>query len=653
MKIIHKIDEFLFTLFPELIGGSNDLINNELEKYYTYGPYKPKVGINEDWVTIEIDIPTILAQDADYQRTVALCEQGNYAAAKPILKNLIAQNPTISEYHRILGQIHSDEGNQEEAINCLIDALRWDSKNGWALLMMGNIFAKFKSDVDTAMKYYDQALASNKADHITLANVAYILLQDNKIEQAKKYAYEAQKLKADYPNSSFILSLIAKQENDYHSAFYSIIQVLKHAKAGDELHQNAVKQAFEIVKQLTEVSSGKEIFFAYRSQLEKLGGIEINIFKDDEIKTAAKIEFAERYHREKHLVKYKSSHPAISHLVMHELVHLDFAIQARKEKRNHVFLSTPKNKENFLETIPETTLKLRKMGVEESMQEKFIDGIFDGLNLQCYNTPIDVFIEDFLYQNYPELRPYQFLSLYNLLQEGVEAVTDARVLEIAPENVVSKTKIYSLVNALQFRELFGLNILAQFNASAAELQQAETFYAEFSNIKEKRQPGQEFDVVKNWAKALKMDAFFELQNELSFDNKDKLDDFLTNLLADPFGLEAEDASETAEMEKFQEQNSDSGTDMAIVLFMVDALNHFKNKSPEEIKKTALEIAMLGTTGIDPNKKEYIISSIAGKRFSGNQVLAYYYVSWDLAIPDQVAHLGLSFESEYRLAKTLQ
>jgi hypothetical protein len=26
-----------------------------------------------------------------------------------------------------MGQIHSDEGDQEEAINCLIDALRWDS----------------------------------------------------------------------------------------------------------------------------------------------------------------------------------------------------------------------------------------------------------------------------------------------------------------------------------------------------------------------------------------------------------------------------------------------------------------------------------------------------------------------------------------------
>jgi tetratricopeptide (TPR) repeat protein len=54
-----------------------------------------------------------------------------------------------------MGQILSDEGDQEEAINCLIDALRWDSKNAWALVMMGNIFAKYKNDIPTAMKYYD------------------------------------------------------------------------------------------------------------------------------------------------------------------------------------------------------------------------------------------------------------------------------------------------------------------------------------------------------------------------------------------------------------------------------------------------------------------------------------------------------------------
>jgi hypothetical protein len=58
-------------------------------------------------------------------------------------------------------------------------------------------------------------------------------------------------------------------------------------------------------------------------------------------------------------------------------------------------------------------------------------------------------------------------------------------------------------------------------------------------------------------------------------------------------------------------------------------------------------------GIDPNKKDYIIASITGKRFSGNQVLAYYYTSWSLAMPEQVQHLGLDFTKEYEMAKKLK
>jgi hypothetical protein len=71
------------------------------------------------------------------------------------------------------------------------------------------------------MKYYDQAIVANTADHITLVNIAYLLFQENKLEDAKKIAYETLKLNDKYPNAHFILSLIAQSENDLYSAFYS------------------------------------------------------------------------------------------------------------------------------------------------------------------------------------------------------------------------------------------------------------------------------------------------------------------------------------------------------------------------------------------------------------------------------------------------
>jgi len=655
MQIIHKIDGFLFTIFPKIVrGGGNSLLINELKKYYTFGPFSPKVSITEDWVTIEIDTSTILAQDADYRKTVALCERGNYQEAKPILQNLIANNPTNSEFHRIMGQILSDEGQQDEAINCLIDALRWDSRNHWALLMMGNIQAKFLKDVPTALKYYDQALLVNPTDYISLSNVAYLLFQENKLEEAKKYAWDSCKISDSYPNTAFILALIAEKENDLHSAFYSCIECLKRSKSIDELYQNAFRKAFDIANKIAGDFDGKKIFFKYRSQLEAEGGTEIDIYADDEIKTAAKVEIAERYNRNKHIVKYKSTYPAVEHLVMHELVHLDFVNQARKENLNQVFISTQQNKNNFIETILPAINNLKSKIQDPSTIDFFIESIFSGLNLQTYNTPIDVFIEDFLYKEYAELRPYQLLSLFGMLQDAIKAVTDERILDIAPQSVISKTRTFSLVNAMQFKELFGIDTIQEFKPTSAELKLAETFYKEFIEYREDRKPGEEYELVKHWAQDLGLDTFFELESEAKFESKSNIDDFVTKLQQDPFGLEEpEDPFQKREMEKFQKHQEEIGTNMAIVMFMVEALKHFKEKEAADIKQAAFEIAMLGTQGIDPNKKDYIISSINNKRFSGNQVLAFYYVSWALAMPEQVQHLGLEFGKEFEMAKKIQ
>ncbi|MBK7640806.1 MAG: hypothetical protein IPJ22_12430 [Bacteroidetes bacterium] len=73
---------------------------------------------------------------------------------------------------------------------------------------------------------------------------------------------------------------------------------------------------------------------------------------------------------------------------------------------------------------------------------------------------------------------------------------------------------------------------------------------------------------------------------------------------------------------------------------------------EEIKKIAIEIAMQGTQGYRPDKNDYRINSIKGKTFSGYHILAYYYVSWALALPQQLPELQLPYDKEYEMAKQM-
>jgi Tfp pilus assembly protein PilF len=653
MVIIHKIDNFLLEIFPELIGGGKSLIINTLENYYTFASIKPRVSINDDFVKIEIDTSSILAQEIDFQKVVSFCEKRKYSEAKPILKKLIEKNPTNSEYHRIMGQILSDEGDQEEAINCLIDALRWDSKNGWALLMMGNIFAKFKEDVPTAMKYYDQALIANPKDNITINNIGANLMQQGKLEEAKKYFYEALKINDQYANTHFALGMIAEMEADLQSAFYSTIQSIKLNKSKDVLYQNSVRQVFEISKKIIATDTGKKIFREYRHKLEFDGDRKIDIIQDEEIPTAAKFEFAENYNRETHIVKYKPSYPAVEHLIMHELVHLDFVIDARKGELNQLFISTQSHKTEFIKGLEPTIKKFSKLGISDKSISDYCSNLFEGMNRQIFNTPIDLFIENFLYNEFAQLRPFQFLSLYNMLQEGLQAVTDKKIVELSPKDIISKSKIYNLVNAIQFKELFGFDFIKDFNATPAEMKLATDFYDEYLQYKDDKELAEEYELVLHWAEDLKLDKNFELVNEKEFRTKrTNIDNLLSSIEKDPYDLETKDPYKEREMEKFQKSQQSIGTNMAVVMFMVDALQFFEGISKEEIKKMALEIAMQGTQGYRPDKEDYKISSIKGKTFSGYHILAYYYVSWALAIPEMLSQLQLPYDDEYKLALTM-
>lgn len=552
-----------------------------------------------------------------------------------------------------MGQILSDEGDQDEAINYLIDALRWNSKNAWALLMMGNVFAKFKEDIPTAMKYYDQALIANPNDNIAINNIGANLMQQGKLSEAKKYFNEALKINSNYPNTHFALGMIAETENDFYKAFESTIQAIRFNKNKDILYQNSVRQAFEIAKKVISKGNSEKIFVEYRHKLEFDGDTEIDIIEDMAIPTAAKIEFAENYERSKHIVRYKPKYPAVEHLIMHELVHLDFVIDARKAGLNQLFISNQQHKTNFIKQLESIIQKFHKMGISEQAIANYCSGLFDGMNRQVFNAPIDLFIEDFLYNNYAALRPAQFLSLYSLIQEGIKATTDKQIVELSPKDILSKSKIYNLVNALQYKNLFGIDLIKDFQATTIELKQAQDFYEEYLQYKTDKEPAEEYELVLNWAEDLKLDKNFELVDEIQYRSKRlDIDNLLDSIEKDPYDLDANDPYKTREMEKFQKSQEEIGSNMAVVMFMVDALKYFEGKSNESIKKIAFEIAMQGTQGYSPDKKDYRINSIPNKLFSGYHILAYYYVSWALAIPEMLSQLQMPYEKEYVLANSM-
>ncbi|MBI5073587.1 MAG: tetratricopeptide repeat protein [Nitrospirae bacterium] len=655
MIIIHKIDDFLFNLFPAAKEGRKEdkdlsLLKEEIASYYTFGPFKPKVEIQDDLITVEIDTTAITSQKSDFDTVVKYCETGKFNKAKPILEKLIKKNPTVSEYHRILGQIYSDEGSQEEAINCLIDALRWDPKNTHALTMMGNIFARSKNDITTAMSYYEHALVVKPDDHIAMNNIGANLIQLNRVEDAERYFEAALAINSSYPNTLYALSMIHDAKGDHLKAFDFAIQALKKSKAGHPVHNNAVEMARQVSSKAVQQIDPAEMFNQYSQRLAIESGKVIDVIEDDTIPTPAKMEMAENYNRDNHIIRFKKDRLAVAHLMMHELVHLDLAVQCRKVNANYLFVATKAQKEQFIRDNEPTLQRLNRDGLGDKVIADYIDALFSGSNSQTYNTPIDLFIEDFLNKTSPNLRPFQFLSLLSLLKEYIDAATNRQILEHTPAKIRNANIILSLTHAFQFRDLFGYDMSPLFKATAPQMKTAKEFYTDYLKYQKNAKAVEAHELIRKWAKELKVAAYFSLIEESEYRSRPatSAESVVDIEFAEPAYPTLAKGGEGG----FSGIQQEPAGQMAITMYCLGALQYFQDKELPEIQKVGLEIAMLGRQGIDPanHDKKYSLISIPGKEFSGLQLLAYMYAAFQVI--DPFLDTGLAFKKEYEEAKKL-
>jgi len=230
------------------------------------------------------------------------------------------------------------------------------------LTMMGNIIAKHRQDIDTAMKYFNQVIELNPEDHIAINNLGANLLQQGKIAEAKKYFIKARDINTDYPNTHYAIALIAEMEGNLNEAFQNGLIALKKSTAKDEIHKQIYNLLIKTGKELIESNTGFKIFKSFLHQLEFEGDRKIDVVVDDTIPTIAKMELAENYDREHHIIRYKPEYPAKEHLMMHELVHIKYVIEARKENQNQLFTTVQKHKSDFITNHETWIKKMVKMG---------------------------------------------------------------------------------------------------------------------------------------------------------------------------------------------------------------------------------------------------------------------------------------------------
>ena len=106
------------------------------------------------------------------EHALDLCNEQRFDEALPILEEITREEPQNSEAWRVLAQLHWTHMHEpDKAYDELIEALKCDPKNIWALVLMGNLLTKEKKDIEHAKKYYEKVLEYHPDNAIAINNI--------------------------------------------------------------------------------------------------------------------------------------------------------------------------------------------------------------------------------------------------------------------------------------------------------------------------------------------------------------------------------------------------------------------------------------------------------------------------------------------------
>ena len=585
----------------------------------------------------------------DMTVAMRLCNEEKYEAALPFFDHVIASDGNNDEAHRMKGQALMMLGRFQDAMDAVMDALTINPQNVWSLILMGNIFIK-QNDVESAMRYYEKALQYHPDDVIAVNNVAAAYVEQGLLDKALETFDRALAIDDSYPNTYYGKALVLVRQGKDRDA-WEILQKAGTAAMPRPENPHVIEEMnklkMSVAYRLASRGDGLRAIGKCINELKEFGGIDIKTEQSDKLSVSAKLEYAKTHGRTFHKIIYNPNKQYHEHLILHELTHLRMTINASKAGKNEIPITGIEQENAFHQRFAFFFNKLiLRVGTENA--KKVEKDIRNGLALQLFNCPIDLLVEEYIFNHYPDVRPLQMLSLFSQEEENINAVQSVEKAKIFPPDVVKANKIMNLVASLHLEELYGINLQNYYKPTKAEFDRAKALYKKFRACRDSYEPGQEYELCRSFMDTLHFGELIAWVNE----NVGELADMMIRQAKETMQDVSED--EIAQRNKeFAENHKDGGNaaeTTMMAMYMLGAMQRFDKMQPLEVRKVAMEIAIIGVTGINPNKKNgYRVPSFGDEDFGGYRLLAFYYVSFAREIPEMLPKLGLPFSEAYKLA----
>jgi len=589
------------------------------------------------------------------QYALDLCNKNKFNEALPVLEDITKTDPQNSEAWRVLAQIHWNHSQDpDKAYDELIEALRCDPKNIWALILMGNLLTKEKNDVEHAKQYYDKVLEYYPDNAIAINNIGATFMERKDYEGALPFMEKALSLDDSYANSYYGLALCYYKLGKLKEAFE--ICHKGAIKSSDRPENPAVREELlklflAVAREYAKTQNYINVWKAIKDELEAVDRINILIKEDKELKVNARFEYALTHHEKEHIIRYNPDKEYIDHLFVHEMMHLKMQQQATLNHRGKAVVFTQSCQKAFDKKF-RAFMQRRHKELPQNKLNEALRFMCEGIGTQLSSCPLDLFVEHMMYSDYPIMRPIQMLSLIHMEEVNIDAIKKGELGGLFPNEIVRASKVMNIVSSLHFKELYGFNFVNQYKPTKAEYNQALDLYEEFKAYLNTYKSGDEYEMMEYFVQSFNMEDFLEIVDENTLIKKDAHDDDtlydeIDRRLADAPSEEDIDVS-NAQFALDHQDGADPMETMMMSMYMLSAMQYFDKISHDDVKKIAFEIATVGINGISP-KKKYSIKSIADKEFGGYEFLAYYYVSWAREFPDALDKIGLPFNKAYETA----
>lgn len=603
---------------------------------------KVDASIRREEDDVLVDYPSGNDVDAEEDTRILLsfCQDRRFGKAKKVGLELVVKQPWNSEAHRLLAQISMEEGNFDVAIEYAKDALKLDPSNLYALILLGNLLARDKSLNEEGLRYYKRAFELYPESALAINNYAGMLAQTeaDSADVAQLFR-KAIQLSPDSLNSYYGLASSLIKAHQTREAFDVAHLGLMR---GAERPENTAPVRKALMGVLMDAARKLVMKLDLKPIEEKLeevkeaGGTDVRFVEDKSSQYPARMELAEKYHREYHRLVLNSDKgkEGTAYYQLHEMEKLLMRIAGEKANRPMKFMQTSCGRDLFNEKTREyITDKLRQRIPSGSLDE-VIGGLTAGIGGQLMNCPIDVLVMDRNFKNCPELRPAQVVAAYEMASAALQSLQTA-VQNGFPKNIVRLSRVLDGVSFIQYRNLLGIDLLEYLQLPDEELDLAGQLYGSCKETLVSFKPGDDCRLVREFLDVLHCSEYFEVLAPQS---------------------EFEERRQKESVRTFQDRvksNADPALNMAITMYMVDAIKRLKAMPAGEVRGIAVEIAILGMHGISPDKRSgYAVKSLGEEDMSGPKTLAYYYISWRIAFPEKVGGLGLPFENEYLQAMSL-